>query len=277
MSNKQSLKGKTLLISGGSRGIGKAIGLRAARDGANIVLAAKTTKVRSKLPGTIFSAAEEIEKAGGKALPLKTDVRSEEQIEKTIHAAVEQFGGIDIVINNASAISLTNTEQTTIKMLDRVWQINARGSYLLTKFALPYLKKASNPHVLNLSPPINVATKHFKDHAAYTASKYAMSFWVLGMAEEFRPHNIAVNALWPKTTIATVAVKNLLGGQPMIEASRTVEIMANAAWAILTKPSQECTGNFFIDEDVLRDEGVTNFEKYAVKPGTSLHPDLFLD
>ncbi len=270
------LKGKTIFITGGSRGIGKAIALRAAQDGANVVIAAKTTEPDPRLPGTIFTAAEEIEAAGGKALPLKVDIRFEDQVQEAINETVKKFGGIDILINNASAIHLGDTLNTPMKRFDLMHQINLRGTFLVSKVCVPELKKASNPHILTLSPPLNLDPRWFGPHVAYTIAKYGMSMCVLGMAEEFKADGIAVNALWPRTTIATAAVKNLLGGDAMVNQSRTDEIMADAAHAILTKPSKECTGNFFIDEDVLRKEGVTDFDKYAVKPGEPLMTDLFL-
>lgn len=277
MTSKRSLSGKTLFITGASRGIGKAMALRAAQDGANIIIAAKTTVEHPKLPGTIHSAAEEIEKAGGKALAIKTDIRFEDQVAEAIKQGVEHFGGLDILINNASAISLTGTLETTMKTWDRMYDINARGSYLTTQKALPYLLQAENPHVLNISPPLNFDAKWFEGFAAYTLAKYAMSVWVLGMSREFAERKVAFNALWPRTAIATAAVRNLLGGEKMINASRQPEIMGDAAWAVLTRPSDQCTGNFLTDEEVLAEEGETDFEKYAVKPGTPLYQDFFLD
>ncbi len=276
MTTERSLAGKTVLITGASRGIGKAIALRAARDGANIVIAAKTTTEHPKLPGTIFTAAEEIQAAGGRALPVKTDIRFEEEVAAVVTAAVEEFGGLDVVVNNASAISLTGTLETPMKMYDRMFEINARGSYLVTKTALPHLLEASNPHVLNLSPPLNLDPRWFSGHAAYTLAKYAMSVWVLGMAAEFKG-KVAFNALWPRTAIATAAVRNLLGGEKVVAASRKPEIVADAAWAVLTRPAASCTGNFFTDEEVLIAEGEIDLEKYAVRPGTPLFPDFFLD
>jgi citronellol/citronellal dehydrogenase len=273
----KTLKGKTLFISGASRGIGKAIALRAAQDGANVIIAAKTTEPHPKLPGTIFSAAEEIEKAGGKALPLAVDIRNDEQVIEAVKKGVDTFGGIDILVNNASAISLTGTLATPMKRWDLMYGINARGSYLCTQVCLPHLRKAQNPHVLNLSPPLNMNPRWFQGHAAYTLAKYAMSVWVLGMSEEFRGEGIAFNALWPRTVIATAAVQNLLGGDATMSSSRKPEIMADAAHAILTRPARECTANFFIDEDVLRAEGMTNFDQYSYVAGAQLVPDLFLD
>ncbi|MBM7118486.1 SDR family oxidoreductase [Archangium primigenium] len=271
-----TLQGKTLFITGASRGIGLAIALRAARDGANVVVAAKTAEPHPKLPGTIHSAAEEIEKAGGKALPLMVDIRHDDQVQAAVKQAVERFGGIDILVNNASAISLTGTLQTPMKKFDLMFGVNVRGTYATTQACLPELLKGKNPHVLTLSPPLNMKPKWFENHVAYTMAKYGMSMCVLGMAEEFRSQGVAFNALWPRTTIATAAV-NMLGGQDMMEASRTPDIMADAAYAILTRDSRSCTGNFFLDEDLLREGGETNFDKYLVKPGTQPLPDFFLD
>ena len=271
-----TLQGKTLFITGASRGIGLAIALRAARDGANVVVAAKTAEPHPKLPGTIHSAAEEIEKAGGKALPLMVDIRHEDQVHAAVKQTVERFGGIDILVNNASAISLTGTLQTPMKKFDLMFGVNVRGTYSTTQACLPELLKGKNPHVLTLSPPLNMKPKWFENHVAYTMAKYGMSMCVLGMAEEFRAQGVAFNALWPRTTIATAAV-NMLGGQEMMEASRTPEIMADAAYAILTRDSRSCTGNFFLDEDLLREAGETNFDKYLVKPGTQPLPDFFID
>ena len=277
MSTDRTLKGKTLFISGASRGIGKAIALRAAQDGANIIIAAKTTTEHPKLPGTIDSAAAEIEAAGGRAFAVKTDIRFEDQVVEALAKVVEHFCGLDIVVNNASAISLTGLEATSMKMYDRMYDVNARGSYIVTKSAMPHLLKADNPHVLNLSPPLNMDPKWFAEFSAYTLSKYAMSVWVLGMSQEFKERGVAFNALWPRTAVATAAVRNLLGGESVINASRQPEIVGDAAWAILTRAAGECTGNFFIDEEVLIEEGETDFEKYAVKPGTPLFADFFLD
>src|SRR5690349_20849654 len=261
-----TLQGKTLFITGASRGIGLAIGLRAARDGANIVIAAKTTEPHPKLPGTIYTAAEEVEKAGGKALPLVCDIREEAQVLDAVAKAVDRFGGIDILVNNASAISLTGTLSTPMKRYDLMHQINTRGTYLCSQACLPHLLKAGNPHILNLAPPLSMKARWFKDHVAYTMAKYGMSMCVLGMAEEFRGR-VAVNALWPRTVIATAAVRNLLGGEEVIRHSRKPEIMADAAYAILTRDKNQSTGNFFIDEDVLRESGVSDMEQYAVVPG----------
>lgn len=272
-----TLRGKTLFITGASRGIGKAIALRAARDGANVVIAAKTAEPHPKLPGTIYTAAEEIEAAGGQALPCIVDVRSEEMVEEAVAGAVERFGGIDICVNNASAIMLTGTLQTPMKRYDLMNQVNARGTFLVSQKCLPHLLESPGPaHILNLSPPLNMNPKWFANHVAYTMAKYGMSMCVLGMAEEFRG-KVAVNALWPKTVIATAAVQNLLGGDTMMAKSRTPEIMADAAHAVLTS-GVENTGNFFIDEEVLRSAGVTDLDPYAVTPGeTNFAPDFFLD
>ena len=271
-----TLRGKTLFITGASRGIGKAIALRAARDGANIVIAAKTAEPHPKLPGTIYSAAEEIEKAGGKALPLTVDIRYEAQIADAVEQAVARFGGIDICVNNASAISLTGTLQTPMKKYDLMNQVNARGTFATSQACLPHLLKAKNPHILNLSPPLNLNPKWFEGHVAYTMAKYGMSMCVLGMAAEFKEQGVAVNALWPRTAIWTAAME-MLAGSEGAKTCRTPEIMADAAHAILTSPSREVTGRFFIDEELLRERGVTNFDRYAVEPGHELMPDFFLD
>lgn len=271
-----TLKGKTLFISGASRGIGKAIALRAAHDGAQVVLAAKTTREHPKLPGTIHTAAEEIEKAGGSALAVKCDVRHDAEVEEAVRAAVERFGVIDILVNNAGALSLSGTLETKMRTYDRLFAVNARAAYLCSQLCIPHLKKADNPHILNISPPLNFEPRWFKDHVAYSLSKYGMSVWVLGMSAEFAGDGIAVNALWPRTVIATAAVANLLGGEPMVRRSRKPSIMADAAHAILIRDSRSCTGNHFLDEDLLREEGVTDFEPYAVEPGQDLYPDLFV-
>jgi len=268
---------KTVFISGGSRGIGKAIAMRLAKEGANIAIAAKTVDTNPKLDGTIFTAAEEIAKAGtGKVLPLQADIRFEESINAAIAETVDTFGGIDILINNASAISLSQTEQTEWKRWELMQGINVRGTFFTSKACIPHLKKAHNPHILNLSPPINLDPNWFAKHLAYTISKYGMSMVVLGLAEELKADRIAANALWPKTTIATAAVQNLLGGDFLMQRSRTAEIVADAAFYILQRPSFECTGNFFIDEDVLKAEGVSDFSHYAVNPQQKLMMDLFI-
>lgn len=268
---------KTVLISGGSRGIGKAIAIRLAQAGANVAIVGKTADPHPKLEGTIYTAAEEIEKAGpGKCLAIQGDVRYEESINDVVTKTVEAFGGIDILVNNASAISLTATEQTEAKRFDLIQGINVRGTFLMSKACIPYLKKALNPHILNLSPPLNMDPVWFGKHVAYTISKYSMSMIVLGLSEELRQVRIAANALWPQTTIATAAVQNLLGGDFLMQRSRTPEIVADAAFYILKRPSYECTGNFFVDEDVLTKEGITDFSKYAVNPEQKLMRDLFL-
>jgi citronellol/citronellal dehydrogenase len=272
-----SLAGKTLFISGASRGIGLAIGLRAARDGANVVVAAKTVDPHPKLPGTIHTAGAEIEAAGGKALAVQCDVRSEDEIVRAVQAAVGRFGGIDIVVNNASAIRLGGTAQVDAKAFDLMTAIGPRATYLVTRAALPYLEKASNAHVLTLSPPIALASKWVGAAPAYTFKKYGMTLLTLGFAAEFRERGIAANALWPKTTIATAAVQNLLGGDAMMKASRTPDVVADAAYFILDSDARSCTGNTFIDEDVLRSHGVSDFAVYAVSPGTPLGDDIFLD
>ncbi|HEX7663068.1 MAG TPA: NAD(P)-dependent oxidoreductase [Polyangiaceae bacterium] len=269
-----SLKGKTLFITGASRGIGLAIGLRAARDGANIVIAAKTSDPNPKLPGTVHSAAADIEKAGGKALACVTDIRFEDQIAAAVQKAVDTFGGIDICINNASAISLTGTLDTPMKRYDLMNQINARGTFATSQACLPHLLKAKNPHILNISPPLTMQARWFGPHVAYTMAKYGMSLCVLGMHEEFRG-KVAVNALWPRTVIDTAAVRNLLGGEGVAKQGRTPEIMADAAYAILNK-GVDYTGNFAIDDEVLAAEGVTDFSKYALDPNGKLLPDFFL-
>lgn len=270
-----TLAGKTLFISGASRGIGLAIALRAARDGANIVVAAKTETPNPKLPGTIHSAAAEIEAAGGHALPLAVDIRFEDQVYAAVEKAVRHFGGIDILVNNASAISLTNTLATAMKRFDLVVGINLRGTFLCSQACAPHLAKAANPHILTMSPPLHMRAKWFAPHVAYTISKYGMSMCVLGMAEEFRGAGIGVNALWPRTIIATAALQMIPGVQP--ELGRTPEIMGDAAWHILTRDSRTTTGNFFIDDQVLAEAGITDLSGYAVRPGAPLLPDIFLD
>jgi citronellol/citronellal dehydrogenase len=270
-----SLNGKTIFISGASRGIGLAIALRAARDGARIAIAAKTAAPHPKLAGTIYTAAEEIERAGGRALPLVCDIRFEDQVEAAVARTVETFGGIDICINNASAISLTGTLATDMKRYDLMHGINARGTFLVSRTALPHLLKAANPHILTLSPPLDMRAKWFGPHVAYTSAKYGMSLCTLGMAEEFRDR-VAVNSLWPLTTIDTAAVRNIIGGAQLAEMSRTPQIMGDAAYVILNRPAHECTGNFFIDEDVLRQEGVTDFSIYNAGASGKLRPDFFV-
>lgn len=271
-----TLAGKTLFVTGGSRGIGLAIALRAAQDGANVTIAAKTAEPHPKLPGTIYTSAAEIEKAGGKALPLVVDIRDEENVVDAVNKTVETFGGIDICINNASAISMTGTLDTDMKRYDLMHHINTRGTYMVSKYCLPHLLKADNPHILNLSPPLDMAPKWFGPHVAYTMAKFGMSMCVLGMAEEFKNRGVAVNALWPRTTIATAAVRNILGGDDMISGSRTPEILSDAAHVILTKPSREFTGNFCIDDTLLAENGVTDFDKYRVDPSKDLFPDFFV-
>ncbi|MCB9705874.1 MAG: NAD(P)-dependent oxidoreductase [Myxococcales bacterium] len=271
-----TLAGKTLFITGASRGIGLAIAKRAARDGANIVIAAKTAEPHPKLPGTIYTAAEEIEAAGGKALPLVVDIRDDARVAGAIEEAVARFGGLDILVNNASAISLTGTLHTPLKRYDLMHQINARGTYACSHFAIPHLLKAPNPHILNISPPLNMNPRWFKNHVAYTMAKYGMSMCVLGMAGEFEGQGLAVNALWPRTAIATAAMM-MIGGPEAMKSCRTDEIMADAAYLILTKPSREHTGNFHIDDEVLASAGITDLERYAVEPGHALITDFFLD
>ena len=271
-----SLKGKTLFVSGASRGIGLAIAKRAAEDGANIILAAKTAEEHPKLPGTIYTAADEVIESGGKALPIVCDIRNEEQVRQAVNSGVEEFGGIDICVNNASAIQLTNTLQTDMKRYDLMHQVNSRGTFLVSKACLPHLLKSDNPHILNLSPPLDMHPKWFGPHVAYTMAKYGMSLCVLGMAEEFKEQGVAVNALWPRTAIATAAIKNALGGDAIMNISRFPEIMGDAAYTILTKPSKEFTGNFCIDDTVLADNGVTDFSIYADVPFDQLAPDFFV-
>jgi citronellol/citronellal dehydrogenase len=272
-----TLKGKNVLITGGSRGIGKAIALKLAKEGANIAIAAKTVEPHPKLEGTIFTAAKEIEQLGVKALPLQCDIRNEEQITAAVNATIEKFGGIDILVNNASAISLTPTEQTDPKRFDLMMDIEIRGTFFMSKACIPQLKKSANAHILNLSPPVNLNPKWLAQHLAYTISKYGMSMIIAGLAEELKPHRIAANALWPKTTIATAAVQNLLGGDALIQMSRKPEIVADAAYYIVKQAADVCTGNFFTDEEVLMKEGITDFSSYAVNPGQPLMKDIFLD
>jgi citronellol/citronellal dehydrogenase len=271
-----SFQGRTAFISGASRGIGRAIALRLAKEGANIVVAAKSIEENPKLGGTIFSVAEEIKALGAKALAIQCDIRFEDQIQSAVDKTVAEFGGIDILINNASAISLTPTLQTEAKRYDLMHGINVRGTFFVSKACIPHLRKGNNPHILNLSPPINLDPKWFANHLAYTMSKYNMSMIALGLAEELKKDRIAANTLWPRTTIATAAVQNLLGGEMLMKMSRTPEILADAAYYILKRPSGSCTGNFFLDEAVLAEEGITDLSEYSVVPGAQLYTDLFL-
>jgi citronellol/citronellal dehydrogenase len=273
------LTGKTLFISGASRGIGLAIAKRAAADGANVAIAAKTAEPHPKLSGTIYTAAEEIRKAGGQALPLLVDVRYEDQVEAAMEKTAAEFGGIDILVNNASAINLSSTESVSMKAYDLMHNVNTRGTFLCSQKAVPYLRKAENPHVLNLSPPLNMEIRWFQNHVAYSMAKYGMSMCVLGMSSEFKRDGIAFNALWPRTAIATAAVANQLGGNMMMVRSRTAEIMADAAHIVLTRNSREFTGNFCVDDDVLASEGVIDLNHYQVDPAldiTELLPDFFV-
>tara|TARA_B100000073_G_scaffold259240_1_gene219111 strand:- start:1287 stop:2147 length:861 start_codon:yes stop_codon:yes gene_type:complete len=271
-----NLKNKTLFVSGASRGIGLAIAKRAARDGANIILAAKTAEPHPKLPGTIYTAAEEIVEEGGEALPVICDIRDEENVREAVNLGLDKFGGIDICINNASAIQLTGTLLTDMKRFDLMHQINTRGTYLVSKVCLPHLQKSDNPHILNLSPPLDMDPKWFGPHVAYTMAKFGMSMCVLGMAEEFKEDGVAVNALWPRTAIATAAIKNALGGDAIMNISRSPEIMGDAAYVILTKNSREFTGNFCIDDNLLAENGVEDFSQYAEVPFEQLAPDFFV-
>ncbi|MHC2434201.1 SDR family oxidoreductase [Bradyrhizobium sp. USDA 4451] len=271
-----SLKGRTLFISGASRGIGLAIALRAARDGANVAIAAKTAEPHPKLKGTIYTAADEVRAAGGRALPVICDIRDEAQVMTAIERTVAEFGGIDVCVNNASAISLTNSQATDMKRYDLMTDINTRGTFMVSKYCIPHLKKAENPHILMLSPPLDIKTKWFENSTAYTMAKFGMSMCVLGLAGELKSAAVAVNALWPRTTIATAAVGNLLGGDAMMRASRTPEIMGDAAYAIITRPSREFTGHFCIDDKVLYANGVRDFERYRVDPSVPLMSDFFV-
>jgi len=272
----QSLENKTLFVTGGSRGIGLAIALRAARDGANIIIAAKTAEPHPKLPGTIHTAAADVEAAGGRALPIVCDIRDDAAVSNAVAQGAEHFGGIDIVVNNASAIALLGTEQITMSRFDLMHQVNARGTFLVSKTCLPWLQQADNPHILALSPPLDMLEKWFAPHLAYSMAKYGMSMCVLGMAGEFRDQGIAVNALWPRTTIATAAV-NMLGGDELMRMSRKPDVMADAAHAIVTKPSGEFTGNFCIDDEVLEAEGVVDLSSYSVDPSVQPAPDFFVE
>ena len=272
-----ALKGKTVFITGGSRGIGLAIALKCARDGANITIAAKTVKKHPKLEGTIFSAVEKIIKAGGNGLACQVDIRDEDMVLSAVQQTVEKFGGIDILINNASAISLSATLETEMKRYDLMHQVNTRGTFLVSKACIPHLKKAANPHVLNISPPINMEAKWFGPHVAYTMAKFGMSMCVLGMSEEFKQDGIAFNALWPRSAIATAAVRNLLGGTQAISGCRQPEIMADAAYSVFKKAARENTGNFYIDDELLANEGINDLSKYAVDPSAPLMPDFFVE
>jgi citronellol/citronellal dehydrogenase len=271
-----SLKGKTLFVSGGSRGIGLAIALRAARDGANVAIAAKTAEPHPRLKGTIYTAADEIRAAGGKALPILCDIREEAQVVAAVDKAVAEFGGIDICVNNASAISLTDSQATDMKRFDLMMDINTRGTFMVSKYCIPHLKKADNPHILMLSPPLDMKQKWFEHSTAYTIAKFGMSLCVLGLSGELKAAGVAVNALWPRTTIATAAVGNLLGGDAMMRASRKPDIMGDAAYAIFTKPSREFTGQFCIDDKLLYASGVRDFEPYRVDPSVPLRSDFFV-
>lgn len=270
------LSGKTILITGGSRGIGEAIGLRAARDGAQVVVIGKTAEPNPRLPGTVFTAVQKIEAAGGRGLACIADIRFEDQLQAAVDETISTFGQIDIVVNNASAIQLTGTLDTEMKRFDLMHDVNVRGTFLTSRLCLPHLLKATNPHILNLAPPLNFEARWFAPHLAYSMAKFGMSLCVLGMAEEFREQGVAVNGLWPRTAIATAAVRNLLGGSAAIDRCRKVDIVADAAHAILTRDSRECTGNFFIDDEVLAETGVTDFTPYAVTPDSELLPDFFV-
>jgi citronellol/citronellal dehydrogenase len=271
------LSGRTMFMSGGSRGIGLAIALRAARDGANVALIAKTTEPHPKLEGTIYTAAEQIEAAGGKALPVAGDIRNEDQVLEAVQKTVDEFGGIDIVVNNASAIQIEGSETLPMKRYDLMQNINTRGTFLVSRACVPHLKKGTNPHVLTLSPPLNMKPHWFQHHLAYTIAKYGMSMCTLGMSAEYAADGIAFNSLWPRTIIATAAVQNLLGGDEAMAKSRKPEILADAAHAILVRDSRECTGNFFVDDDVLAEEGVTDLSDYTYGDGADLQTDIFLD
>lgn len=270
------LKGRTVFITGASRGIGREIALRCARDGANVVIAAKTAEPHPRLPGTVYSVAQEIEAAGGRALPIRLDVRDEDAVQNAAREATATFGGIDILVNNASAILIAGTLATPMKRFDLMFGVNVRGTFACSQACIPYLLKSRNPHILNLAPPLNMSARWFKDHVAYTMAKYGMSMCTLGMAAEYRPQGIAVNSLWPRTTIATAAIE-VHFPEAILKASRKPAIMADAAYVIVNRDSRSATGNFYIDETVLREEGITDFEPYAVSSGTSLYTDLFLD
>jgi NAD(P)-dependent dehydrogenase (short-subunit alcohol dehydrogenase family) len=271
-----SFNNKTVIITGASRGIGKAIGLKLAAAGANIVVASKSVEENPKLGGTIYSAAAEMEAAGGQALAVQCDIRFEDQINQVVQQTIEKFGGIDMLINNASAINLSPTEQTDPKRYDLMYDINVRGTFMMSQACIPHLKKSTNAHIVNLSPPINMDMKWFANHLAYTISKYNMSMIALGLAAELKKYNIAANTLWPRTTIATAAVNNLLGGEALMKMSRTAAIVADAAFYLLSQPSTTCTGNTFIDEELIAQAGITNLDQYAVVPGGPLYNDLFV-
>ncbi|HKR99411.1 MAG TPA: NAD(P)-dependent oxidoreductase [Candidatus Dormibacteraeota bacterium] len=271
------LNGRTIFMSGGSRGIGLAIALRAARDGANVAIIAKTTEPHPKLEGTIYTAAEQIEDAGGKALPIPGDIRDEESVISAVEQTVEKFGGIDIVVNNASAIQIQGSEDLPMKRYDLMQDINTRGTFVVSRTCVPHLRKGPNPHILTLSPPLNMKPHWFKNHLGYTIAKYGMSMCTLGMAAEYADEGIAANSLWPRTIIATAAVQNLLGGDEAMARSRKPEIMGDAAHAILTRDSRECTGNFFIDDEVLAEAGITDLSPYTYGDGSELQTDIFLD
>src|SRR4051812_31374278 len=272
-----SLAGRTPFISGGSRGIGLAIALRAARDGANVALIAKTAEPHPKLPGTVFTAAQEIEAAGGRALPIVGDIREAGQVEQAVVQAVERFGGIDVCVNNASAINLSRVQDLPVRRYDLMQEINARGTFVVSRACLPHLKQGTNPHILTLSPPISLEPRWLGPHIGYTLSKYGMTLLALGLAEELREDGVASNALWPRTLIATAAVRNLLGGDAAMAVSRKPELYADAAYAVLSRDSRACTGNAFLCEDVLREEGVSDFDRYAFMPGSTPQVDLFVD
>lgn len=273
---EQTLKNKVIFITGGTRGIGHAIALRAGQDGAKIVITGKTTEPHPKLPGTIYTVAKELRELGAEVLPIKMDIRFDEQVQAAVHETVHKFGGIDILVNNASAIYLAGTLKTPMKRFDLMFDVNVRGTYLASQTCIPHLLKASNPHILNLAPPLNIDPKWFENHCAYTMSKYGMSMCAMGMAAEFKSEGIAVNALWPRTIIATSAIE-MLGGEALVRSARKPEIVAQAAHWILTQPSRDCTGNFFSDEEVLMKTGISDFSSYAMAPNVPLVPDFFLD
>ena len=272
-----ALGGKTMFISGASRGIGLAIAKKVAADGANVALIAKTAEPHPRLPGTVFTAAKEIEAAGGRALPIVGDIRFDDQVEMAVEATVAEFGGIDMCVNNASAINLTGMSTLSMKVYDLMQDINTRGTYLVSRTCLPHLAKSQNPHILTLSPPLNLKPEWFKSHMAYTISKYGMSMCTLGMAAEFADHGVAANSLWPRTIIATAAIQNLLGAEAAMHASRRPEILADAAYAILRRPASEASGNFYLDDEVLAEEGITDLSGYAAAEDGVLQTDIFLD